>query len=590
MYKVYCDNFPLYDPNYADLKLLSAKCTLEANTVCGGLLIISHTNPNIDKIQPLKSVFEIKQDGHTLFKGRMTNNDGEFHKTLTVDLEGVLACANDTIIPPFNLLDKTIEWDGFTETYTGDNIVEFFLGWILDRHNENVEDWQKLKLGKVTVTDPNNTIVRSMEDYAHTWEVLKTRLFESTLGGYLYVRYEDDGNYVDYVDQFEYTNTQRITVGKNILDINTNSNAESTYSAILPRGAEVTVEDGNDYEGEFVTITNTVKKILTLDTPEDGVTLADGDLTDDLVKKGKYIYSKSAVAQFGWICVPLSESENKDITKVENLKTWAMEYLAGKASKFSNTITIKAIDLHFSDEQIAGIRAYRNIIVDAPTHGIDGVSYPLAKLAIDLLNPQNTVIDMGETFRSFVSINRQQAAANQDQIKEVKQEVQKVNENIVETVKEQSRTQSTELIQQTNEIILSALEAYVETSNLEEYKETVSAQLSVLADNIAMEFNTVTERVNSVDGDLQAEITERMKYITFSEDGITIGAGENAMQLKLDNDKIQFIKNGLELAYWDGDYLHTGNIFVKTNEKARFGNFAFSPRSDGSLEFKKVGG
>lgn len=590
MYQIYCDDFPLYDPDFADLKLLSAKCTLEANTVCGGTLIISPTNPNISVIQPLKSVFKIKQGNHTLFKGRMTNNDRDFHKSLTVDLEGVLACANDTIIPPFNLLGNTIEWETFTETYTGDNIVAFFLGWILDRHNENVEDWQKLNLGTVTVTDPNNTLVRSMDDYAHTWEVLKTRLFESTLGGYLYVRYEDDGNYVDYVDEFEFTNTQRITVGKNILDIETNSNAESTYSAILPRGAEVTVEDGNDYEGEFVEIKGTTTERLTLETKEGGVTLADGDLTDDLVKRGKYIYSKSAVAQFGWICVPLSESENKDITKVENLKEWAMEYLAGKASKFSNTIKIKAIDLRFSDEEIASIRAYRNIIVDAPTHGIDGVLYPLAKLAIDLLNPQNTVIDMGETVRSFVSINRQQATANQVQIKEVKHEVQIVKENIVETVKEQSRTQSTELIQETNAIILSALEAYVETSNLEEYKETVSAQLSVLADNIAMEFNTVTERFNRVDGDLQAEITERTKYITFSEDGITIGAGENAMQIQIDNDMISFKKNGVQFGLWDGVNFQTGNIVVNVNERAQFGNFAFVPRSDGSIMFLKVGG
>lgn len=41
---------------------------------------------------------------------------------------------------------------------------------------------------------------------------------------------------------------------------------------------------------------------------------------------------------------------------------------------------------------------------------------------------------------------------------------------------------------------------------------------------------------------------------------------------------------------WDGDDFYTGNIVVRTEEQARFGNFAYVPRSDGSLMFLKVGG
>lgn len=41
---------------------------------------------------------------------------------------------------------------------------------------------------------------------------------------------------------------------------------------------------------------------------------------------------------------------------------------------------------------------------------------------------------------------------------------------------------------------------------------------------------------------------------------------------------------------WDGNDFYTGNIVVKLNERAQLGNFAFVPRSDGSLSFLKVGG
>lgn len=562
MYQVYCDEYPIYDPRTEDLKLLAAKCNLEANTVCEGALTILHTHPNYGKLQPLKSIFEIKQDGHTLFRGRMTNNSRDFHKKLDVDLEGVLAFTNDTVIPPFVLENKTITWGSNTETYTGSNVVEFFLRWIIDRHNEHVEPWQQLKVGTVGVTDPNNNIGRTAESHESTWEILKTRLFESSLGGYLYVRYEDDGNYVDYVAQFEYTNTQRITLGANILDINTTSDANTTCSAILPIG-------------------------------KDGLTLKnipDGYLTPDLVKKGDYIYSESAIKKYGWICVPLADSKKDDITEAENLKDWAVEYLSGTADKYVNTITIKAVDLSFTDEEIAVIRAYRNVIVDAPTHDIDSTAYPLPKLLIDILNPQNTIITLGDTSRSLIGINRQQNASTQEQINEVKFEIQKANNDITETVKEQSITQMTELITQCNEIILSALQSYVETSNFEQYKETVSTQLQILADEITMNFTSTTERITDVDGDLQNKFAEVYKHIAFSENGITIGAGENAMSLELDNDMISFKKNGVQFGWWDGVDFHTGNIVVEVNERAQFGNFAFVPRSDGSLMFLKVGG
>lgn len=584
MYQVYCDQYQLYDPRHSDLCLLSAKCNLEANTVCEGSLTILHNHPYYDKLKPLRSIFEIRQDEHVLFRGRMTNNSRDFHKKLDVDLEGVLAFANDTIIPPFSLEGNAITSGNYTETCTGDNIVEFFLGWVLDQHNARVMDWQKLKVGTVTVTDPNNALTRSSENYETTWEILKSRFFESSLGGYLYVRYEEDGNYVDYVNQFEYTNTQRITLGANILDINTSSDADTTYSAILPTGAELLIEDGTDYEGEFVTIKNGTKTLLTIES------LPDGDLTEDLVKEGKYIYSKSAREEHGWVCVPPSESKNEDITDLENLKKWAMEYLAGTANKYSSTITIKAVDLSFTDEEIAVFRVYRNVIVDAPTHGLDGEIYPLPKLEIDILNPQNTIITLGDTSRSLVDINRQQTTNNQGQINDVKYEVQKINTDIMETVKEQSTTQMTEVISQCNEIILSALKDYVETSNFEQYKETVSTQLQILADQIIMDFTTVTEHITNVDGDMQNKFAEVYKHIAFSENGITIGAGENTMTLALDNDMISFKKNGVQFGWWDGVDFHTGNIVVEVNERAQFGNFAFVPRSDGSLMFLKVGG
>jgi hypothetical protein len=58
----------------------------------------------------------------------------------------------------------------------------------------------------------------------------------------------------------------------------------------------------------------------------------------------------------------------------------------------------------------------------------------------------------------------------------------------------------------------------------------------------------------------------------------------------VEKDLIVFKKNGEPFGWWDGVDFHTGNIVVEVNERAQLGDFAFVPRSNGSLSFLKVGG
>lgn len=150
--------------------------------------------------------------------------------------------------------------------------------------------------------------------------------------------------------------------------------------------------------------------------------------------------------------------------------------------------------------------------------------------------------------------------------------------------------QNTEITNTCSEIILSALESYVQTGDYDTYKETVETQLSILSNQIQMNFYTTTDQINNTNGEMQSKFTELYKYITFDgEHGITIGSGENSIKLTVDSDGIVFTKDGVEFGYWDGNDFHTGNIVVDTTKRAQFGNFAFIPRSDGSLSFLKVG-
>ena len=150
--------------------------------------------------------------------------------------------------------------------------------------------------------------------------------------------------------------------------------------------------------------------------------------------------------------------------------------------------------------------------------------------------------------------------------------------------------QYTELVETAEKITLFALKDYVETSEFNEFKEITESEFNVQSDRIDMNFNLASEQITEANEDVQ-RISEMLeKHFEFSVDGLTIKAGDNQLSLVLDNDLIRFEKNGKVFGWWDGVDFHTGNIVVKLNERAQFGNFAFVPRSNGSLDFLKVGG
>lgn len=151
---------------------------------------------------------------------------------------------------------------------------------------------------------------------------------------------------------------------------------------------------------------------------------------------------------------------------------------------------------------------------------------------------------------------------------------------------------NTDIIQRCESIVLQAVENYVKTGDFEEFKATVSTQFQIMSDGIEMNFTHITEHVNSVGEEVTTQFAELYNYIRINaEDGsMTFGSSENAITLTLEHDMIVFRKNGEQFGWWDGNDFHTGNIIVEVNERAQFGNFAFIPRTDGSLSFLKVGG
>lgn len=392
MYRIKCDtNTVIFDLNTNDLIVTNPKLKLEANKVGECSFVIYKNHPYYDSLIEKRSVIEVTDDYGVIFRGRITNDTVELDGSKSVDIEGAMAYFNDSIVRPFSFPDDFLD---NMEYQSSENVIEFFLKWLIDNHNSQVQRFQQLQLGRVTVTDSNNYIFRESSDYKSTWEILKSKLFGSSLGGYLCIRYENDGNYIDYLSEFEEVNPQPIEFGKNLLDFKIETDNTETYSAIIPIGA-----DG-----------------LTIES------VTDGDITEDIVKIGDTIYSKSAVSEMGWIYAPVTDTKWDDVTIAENLIARGTNWLSGAIAPVES-LDITAVDLHFSDSQIESFRIYKNVFVKNET-------LPLAKLDIDLANPQNTKLHVGRSGRSFV------ADSSIEELKEeVKAESKKTTDSI-NTIKE----------------------------------------------------------------------------------------------------------------------------------------------------------
>lgn len=514
MYRLTYEDYILYDPRLATpedrLIIRDPKVHLAVDKAGEMSFLLQPEHPYVDKIRKMSGVVELTDGATPIYRGRITRDTIDFYGVHTVETEGLLACLNDSIIEPFAYPEDFTEDAGYQEAAAAGNVVEYLFRWLLAQHNAQVSTEQQLKPGTCTVTDPNNYITRSSTDYQTTMEAIRSKLFGSSLGGHLLIRYETDGNYLDYYADLPLTNTQPVEFAANLLDLTAELDGTDIYTAILPLG-------------------------------KDGLTIAelsDADLTDDLVKSGKIIYSKSGIAAHGRItrCIKWD-----DVTVPANLQTKAKAALADNGLAMPETITVRAVDLGWQDA-VQHFRIGRMTLLASTPHGYRA-SYPLLELSPDILDPGNTQITMGATRATYTGTQIEEDRRRDEETNRREENIKEDTRQQLDQVIRSTSQQITDLQRNVDSIILSALERYVETGDFESYKEEVSTKLSVLTDQLSIDITRITERIDDVDGDLQSKYSEITKAFRFTSDGLIIGESGNEILLRLDNDVLQFVRN-----------------------------------------------
>ena len=354
MYRVYCNNSPLYDLRDEDLVLISPIVKIGENTAGSFEFSILPKHPHYEEVNELTSVITAYDGDEEIFCGRVVEITKDLYNRKKVICEGELAYFNDSIQRPARYQGLTVR--GYLET-------------LVNIHNQQVKNQgidKTFKVGAVTVQDKNDYVYK-YTNWESTLEVIKTDLLK-TYGGYLRIRKENGVRYLDYLADYPNTNTQVIEFGSNLLDFTHDMVASDIVTAVIPLGARL--EDVTEVEG--------LDAYLTIKDVNGGV---------------DYVYSQEAVKSYGWIFKTVKWD---DVHVADNLLKKGKEYLTD--IQFAQiTLTVSAVDLHMLHVDMERIKVLDEIRVTSSPNGLDRF-FPVSEMTIYLDKPSNNKLTLGTSY------------------------------------------------------------------------------------------------------------------------------------------------------------------------------------------------
>ena len=316
---------------------------------------------------------KIWRDSKLLFYGEVTGYSQDMYGIRTYDCEGALAWLNDL---------------HFAYSISGATPKDV-LYWYIKMYNQKLRDKSKsFELGDVTVhkamtqDGTEGTIARSSGVYPSFWEEIQDKLLNS-FGGILRVRYVGSDTCAGYIDWLAIpsgTCSQDVRYAKNLLNCDWAYDCTSIATAVVPLGKR------KDSSGD-----NEVR--LTIDKADDDdatfmIQYMTG--TDDLVKSGNMVYSKSRMEKYGLIQQAVTFDDTTDAgTLAYQGAVWLRQN--GKAA---STIRAEAIDLADIDESVEHFTHGDYVRTKLPGDSAESL-FPITAIEIPIAAPENAKLTVG---------------------------------------------------------------------------------------------------------------------------------------------------------------------------------------------------
>lgn len=535
MIQLYVDDTLVYDSRVKATALLGLKAQIGLNKAGAATITLPPGHPAYDSFTSYRSVVEIWRDGVLRFRGRALYPTDEFTLMRTITCEGERCFLRDGIHRPYTYND------------TPANIFTQVIG----LYNAQVEAFKQFVVGTIDGISAEAIVLENEE--AETFAATVDKLVEVCGGHIVFTTNPEGQRVINWYADIGYSNQQVIEFGANLMDFSRTTANSDLATRIIPYGAK------SEVTGDRLTITE-----------------VNGGLD--------FLQDNDAVALRGVICKAVYWDE---ITDPQALLYKAQQYLETSKNLVAS-LALTAIDLSLLDKNIDSFRVGDMIKVRSKPHGIDGKDdvFQLTEQSIDFLNPQNDRIVLGKNVSSLIGVDVSTSKRTDDTIKRLNKAIRSDYTVNTDAIIEEVKFGVATLIQQTSESLMLDVSAqYATQAGL---KEAISTTLTQLQDSFEFLFTELRTTVDANDAEAREQISELRSYIRFENGNIILGKSGNEITLRLENNRIVFLDDGAEVAYFSDKHLTVqDSTFVNS---MRVGNFAFIPRANKNLSLVKVGG
>lgn len=529
MYKVFVNDKLMHDANIPDLKIFSPKLKLQQNAIDELTFSITNKHPYNAELKKMQSSINVYDDASLIFKGRLIEDGDNTLKTRKVYCESAEAFFCDSVQTPYEFTGSVTE----------------FVTLLINQHNSQVEASKQFKIGTITVTDPNDYIVRSDTQYLTTWESIKKKLIE-LLGGYVYIRHEKDGMYFDYLSEYKVLNNQAIKFGENMLSVGTSSTAKDVFTVIIPLGAK------NEDTGKRLTI-------------------------EDVNEGKNYLEDADGIAKFGRIWKMQTWD---DVTLSSNLKRKAQEALL-EGKTVVNSIEINALDMASVKKDISSFKMNAQIHIVSDFHELDGYFTP-EKMDISLFKPSDNKIILSASHNALTDENNDFGAI----VEQIENIVNNYEVNIPNKITQLQKELNSIIEQTAEKLRFEISEKYYSKDDKTELISEITTVFEQNKNYFEMQFNEFRKDLDNVLNDTNANFEDIRKYIRFQDGNIILGQVENPFQLILTKERISFMQGAQEIAYMSNSTMY--NTALQVINSIQIGSIMMVARPNGNVAFKVV--
>lgn len=302
------------------------------------------------------------ETGIVLFRGRVRAISMEFDGSKKLTCEGAMAYLNDTTVRPY----KTYDTDEIECDINAPAEANKLFEWFIEQHNAHVMNaCEKFIIG-VNAGANYGKLQRGTGTRPATLKEMRDKL-EKACGGWLRVRYDATGSIIDWLpDTGAAEATQRVELGSNLLDLDTQVDGKDIYTAIVPVGKTGKGEDEHKVN----------------------VSAETAYVPFGFAIQGDAVVDMTAVEKYGLI----EKTMSYDLDKPQALADKAVADLA--AGKLDDSIEVSAFDLHNLNEQTLPIDFLDRVFVKSGPHGIERYMICSGR-TINLTNPTATQYKLG---------------------------------------------------------------------------------------------------------------------------------------------------------------------------------------------------